>query len=919
MKHLIVRRPVILALLFPVILQIGSAQTFTVRDIMAEPSIAGMRAEGEKLSPDGTKVVFLWNAEGKMPRDLYLVSTSGGSAQRILSPSDLPPPSRPPEKENKLDYGLVLRDEFVKSRENQLGNLEWSPDSKRLVFSYGGDLYIFSVEREVNRWPDYERAMIRRADLVPNLFRSITAAGIQEAAIFADISEARAEFLNALNSPEAEGRIQRILTADSRLATALDRLTRLPESYPLLRTDEHFIGIHKELSAVQNRIAVARADYQRSGAATNPRRLTKTQTPETGARFLDNDRILFSQSGNIFVWDITSSLLTQVSRESNPQAFVSLFNPTPNKPGTLIAYVVSDSSKNKALVVPNYLDEFTAAPSIRRGWTEQKVVVAPADGSRDTPFEVKLPKPEGVSSIRRMVWAADNSSLIIDRIDKDTKRRILFFVHDVGSKGEKIIPIIEETDDKWQASLSSIFEPNPKDPSELFFGSEKDGFNHLYLAKLESLDGGTTGETQRPGEPKAETRPVGSGSAVDNARVAEGPPAFSDKVTITQITNGKWQVEWAKWTTENNIVFTSTEGNRVQPAPLVPAYTERQLYLYRPQTKDIPILLAGAGMRTSFQISETAPVPIVLFEGSTWTHPGELFVQHASFSTGAALEMKKLTSTVPKAFYERKWTEPKFIEIPSQDGKRIPAKIYLPPGFNAKARQKYPMVIFVHGAGYLQNVINGWNNYYREFMFNDLLAKKGYVVLDIDYRGSAGYGRDWRTDVHDFLGGKDYDDHIDSIDHMVANYNVNQSKIGIYGGSYGGFMAGMLAMRAPERIAAAAALRPVFDWKNYYAANPGYTAQRLGFPDKNPEAYRRSSPITYAEKLERPLLILHGMADDNVHVQDSVQLMEKLIRLGKTKYFEAMLYPSENHGFVRPESWTDEYERILAFFEKHLK
>ncbi len=102
------------------------------------------------------------------------------------------------------------------------------------------------------------------------------------------------------------------------------------------------------------------------------------------------------------------------------------------------------------------------------------------------------------------------------------------------------------------------------------------------------------------------------------------------------------------------------------------------------------------------------------------------------------------------------------------------------------------MAIFVHGAGYLQNMINGWNNYYREFMFNDLLTRKGYVVLDIDYRGSAGYGRDWRTDVYDFLGGKDFDDHIDAIDHMVKNYGVDQKRIGAYGGSYGGFMAGML-------------------------------------------------------------------------------------------------------------------------------
>jgi dipeptidyl aminopeptidase/acylaminoacyl peptidase len=746
-------------------------QSLTVREIMAEPSIAGMRPEGEKLSPDGSNVVFLWNAEGKMPRDLYLVSTSGGEPTKILSPSDLPPPTRPPQPENKLDYGLVLRDDFTKARENQLGNFEWSPDSKRLIFSHGGDLYILTIGEK------------------------------------------------------------------------------------------------------------------------KARRFTKTQGPEAGARFLDDDRILFSQGGHLMIWDLKNSMLTQVSREANPQNFIGVFGGVPNKPGTMIAYVVSDSSKNKALVVPNYLDEFVAANPTRRGWTEQKVMVAMADGSRDAAFEIKLPKPEGVSSIRRMVWAADNSSLIVDRIDKDTKRRQLFYVYSVGSKGEKIVPVIEETDDKWQASLSNIFEPNPKDPRELFFVSEKDGYGHLYLAKVEESD--------------EHLASAGDSSA----RVATSSgPVPTGKVNVTGLTKGNWQVEWAKWANDSNVVFASTQNG----------YTQRQLAVYDVRKGTVEAAVNPDGlMRSGFQMSETATSPMILFERSAWNQPGELFVERFD----AEHKNVQLTHSTPEKFSATKWTEPKFLEIPSRDGKKIPAKIYLPPGFNAnpKVKTKYPMAIFVHGAGYLQNVINGWNNYYREFMFNDLLAKKGYVILDIDYRGSAGYGRDWRTDVYDFLGGKDYDDHIDSIDYMVANYKVNPAKVGAYGGSYGGFMAGMLAMRAPDKIAAAAALRPVFDWKNYYATNPGYTAQRLGFPEKNPEAYKRSSPITYADKLTRPLLILHGMNDDNVHVQDSIQLMEKLIRLGKTQYFEAMLYPSENHGFVRPESWTDEYERILAFFEKHLK
>ncbi|MGD9628847.1 MAG: alpha/beta fold hydrolase [Pyrinomonadaceae bacterium] len=752
------------------------SQSLSVREIMAEPSIAGMRPEGEKLSPDGSKVVFLWNAGGKMPRDLYLVPTSGGTPVKILSPADLPAPSRPPEKENKLNYGLELRDEFARSRENQLGNFEWSPDSRKLIFTYGGDVYILTM------------------------------------------------------------------------------------------------------------------------GETKPKRYTRTQTPEFGARFLDNERILYSQGGNVFVLNTSDATVTQLTREANQQNNIGVGNITPNKAGTMIAYVVSDSSKQRQLIVPNFLPEFVTSGGPRRGWSEQKLFVTPADGSREAPFEIKLPKPEGVSSFRRMAWTADGQNLIVDRVDKDTKRRQLYFVAGPGTKSEQIILVTEETDDKWQAPLSAIFDPDPKDPARLFFGSERDGFNHLYLATLEWTQAGT----------RAAASPTSG-----NERVAEGPERPTGKVTITQLTKGNWQVEWAKWSAAGKIYLMSTELG----------YVGRDLFELDPETgsetrlasHNTPLAPKEKGMRGSVQMDEANARPTLMYEASRWNDPGELYAQ----TVGSGQAPVRLTSTVPDRFRSIKWTAPKFIEIASRDGKKIPAKIYLPAGHDPKKR--YPMVIFVHGAGYLQNVINGWNNYYREFMFNDLLTRKGYVVLDIDYRGSAGYGRDWRTDVYDFLGGKDLDDHIDSIDHMVNNYGVDQKRIGVYGGSYGGFMAAMLATRAPERIAAAAALRPVMDWKNYYAASPVYTAQRLGFPDKNPEAYKRSSPITYADKLERPLLILHGMVDDNVHVQDSVQMIEKLIRLGKTQYFEAMLYPSENHGFVRPESWADEYERILAFFEKHLK
>ncbi|MEP6902783.1 MAG: alpha/beta fold hydrolase, partial [Actinomycetota bacterium] len=561
----------------------------------------------------------------------------------------------------------------------------------------------------------------------------------------------------------------------------------------------------------------------------------------------------------------------------------------------LIAYVLSDGSKQKALFVPNYLDEFVQANSTRRGFTEQKIFVALTDGSREKPFEVNLPRGEGAGYLRSLRWAADNSSLIVDRIDKDLKRRQIFYIHDVGSKGEQTILVTEERDEKWIAPLSRIVEPNPKDDAQILFASERDGFNHLYLATLE----------------RAKPEPNPSGVIRQENPSDAG---FTTNVKIEQLTKGSFEIDWAKWNNDSQIVFSSTENgtqNReifVRPIKLNPdGYAGLQIAF-----KD------SSPFKSSPQISDDGKN--LIYDGSAWNQPSELFSLRVCIDCNPiATSPIQLTKTVPESFKQTKWNEPKFIDIPSRDGKIIKSKIYLPENFaQNRAKRVFPMVIFVHGAGYLQNTINGWNNYYREFMFNELLTQKGYVVLDIDYRGSAGYGRDWRTDVYDFLGGKDYDDHLDAIDYAVKNYAVDSKKIGVYGGSYGGFMAEMLAFRT-DKIACAAALRPVADWKNYFAANPTYTAERLGFPEKNVEGYKRSSPIAYADALNKPLLILHGLVDDNVHAQDSMQLIEKLIRLEKTPYFEAMIYPAESHGFTRPTSWTDEYTRLFNFFEKHLK
>ena len=270
----------------------------------------------------------------------------------------------------------------------------------------------------------------------------------------------------------------------------------------------------------------------------------------------------------------------------------------------------------------------------------------------------------------------------------------------------------------------------------------------------------------------------------------------------------------------------------------------------------------------------------------------------------------RVTTSPAPDFATYPWTDAPIVHFRARDGAEIPTRIYKPEGWTGG-----PAVIFVHGAGYLQNVHRGWSNYYREYMFHHLLMERGYIVIDLDYRASAGHGRDWRTAIYRHMGGVDLEDHVDAAQWLVREHGVDAKRIGIYGGSYGGFITLMAMFTTPDVFAAGAALRPVTDWAHY---NHDYTSNILNTPQKDPEAYRKSSPIYFAEGLKGALLMCHGVIDVNVHFQDTVRLAQRLIELRK-EHWETALYPLEDHGFVEGTSWADEYRRILGLFERELK
>ncbi|PHN02094.1 S9 family peptidase [Flavilitoribacter nigricans DSM 23189 = NBRC 102662] len=292
---------------------------------------------------------------------------------------------------------------------------------------------------------------------------------------------------------------------------------------------------------------------------------------------------------------------------------------------------------------------------------------------------------------------------------------------------------------------------------------------------------------------------------------------------------------------------------------------------------------------------------------STSNQPWELYVMENK----AGAEMTRLTESTTEAFGTYDWRKPEIVRFRAADGAQVPARIYRPENPTPDG----PAVIFVHGAGYLQNVHEWWSSYFREYMFHNILVDNGYTVLDIDYRASDGYGRDWRTAIYRHMGGKDLSDQVDGAKYLVDEWDVDADRIGIYGGSYGGFITLMALFNNPGTFKSGAALRSVTDWAHY---NHGYTANILNTPTTDSIAYQRSSPINFAEGLEDQLLILHGMVDSNVQFQDVVRLAQRLIELGKDNW-EFAVFPLESHGFVEPSSWTDEYKRIFRLFQETLK
>ncbi|MAZ27339.1 MAG: S9 family peptidase [Cytophagaceae bacterium] len=528
--------------------------------------------------------------------------------------------------------------------------------------------------------------------------------------------------------------------------------------------------------------------------------------------------------------------------------------------------------------VPNYVDASGYTRELRArskvGDDNTQVELAIYDIKKDTAYMVKTDMLPGIKDL------PDYVKDYPDKTWEKVEREVILSSADFSPKGDKAIVNVRSKDnkDRWIAlmdltdgSLKSLDRQRDEawiagpgigwsfgggtlgwlDNSTIYFQSETSGYSHLYL-----LD------------------------------VATGKK--------TDLTPGDYEVFDPFLSKDKKSWFLTTS----QEGP-----GERHFYKM-PATGGKMIKLTTMVGNNDVSLSPDEKYMAILYSYSN--KPWELYLK----KTSASAKATQITHGQSEAFRAYDWREPELIHFRAGDGAMVPARLYVPDD----AAKNNAAVVFVHGAGYLQNVHKWWSSYFREYMFNNMLTDLGYTVIDIDYRGSAGYGRDWRTAIYRHMGGKDLSDQVDGVKYLIENYDIDPEKVGLYGGSYGGFITLMAMFNAPSTFKAGGALRSVTDWAHY---NHGYTANILNEPYNDPIAYERSSPIYFAEGLKGDLLIAHGMVDTNVHFQDVVRLAQRLIELGK-KNWEMAVFPVEDHGFVEPSSWTDEYSRILKLFNESL-
>jgi dipeptidyl aminopeptidase/acylaminoacyl peptidase len=664
-------------------------------------------------------------------------------------------------------------------------------------------------------------------------------------------------------------------------------------SDPMWSPDGNLVAFVWDRAGVSNLYV---ADPTKSDAAPRPLTTFTAGAPSTAFWARDGQRVYFTRGGDL--WQVSVSggepapVWTTPANESgivpSPDGVrVAFVRPAAAGGADLWTRAIADGSETRIAHDDVSIAGATWAPgglhlsyagggkSIRHEQTPEysgtKIIYTIAERTPAQTFVVSARGgkpvaigPPGGGGVR---WL-DPQHLVFDRQSADYKRRTITVANIGGSAPPRVAS--EEADEKFWSipgGAGPTALPSP-DGKWIAFLSDRDGWDHLYVIQTSGGDAVqiTRGayEVWRPSWSPDSTRIAFDANAPDKpgtrhlgvATIGSDPA----KAAVASITGGRGTNITAVW---------SPDGTR-----LVYQHTD-------PQTS------------------------------------ADLFVVSAS----AKAQPTRLSTSMPASMLGASYVEPEYVRYPGPDGQQVPGWLFVPKGLDRSRR--HPAIVWIHGDGVNQGY-DGWHvqrNYAVYYSFHQYLLEQGYVVFAPDYRGSIGYGRAWRQGVHMDVGGKDAKDAWMAAHYLKALPYVDGERIGVWGLSYGGFFTLIALTDQPTLFRAGVDVAGVVDYAMYYEDpyHGGWTTSRIGTPEQNPAVYRQASPLSHVDRLERPLLILHGTADVNVPYLHSVRLVDELMLKGKSQLFDFRMYPGEFHYFTRDHVLRDAWQRVDGFFAEHLR
>lgn len=367
---------------------------------------------------------------------------------------------------------------------------------------------------------------------------------------------------------------------------------------------------------------------------------------------------------------------------------------------------------------------------------------------------------------------------------------------------------------------------------------------------------------------------------------------------LNPISSGEWGID--------NVLAVNEKEGRVYVESNRDVVTEKQIYALALDggNADSPVRLTEAEGWHEADFSENGELFV-----DTWSAqktPPQVSIRRADGSFVAWIEQNELTAQHPYAPYLTAHLPMEFGTLAASDGQTLNYSMIKPSGFDAHKR--YPVFLYVYGGPTAQVVARRWGG-----MFEQYMAQQGYVVFSIDNRGSSRRERRFTDALYGSFGKVEVADQLAGVDWLSQQSFVDAKRIGIFGWSYGGFMALRMLAEGSDRIAAGVSGAPVTDWQLY---DTHYTERYLGDPTVNAVGYKQSSVFAYLDGLCSPLLLLHGMADDNVLFTNSTRLISDLTSRGVL--FDLMTYPGAKHGFSAQQHKIHRDRTVEAFFAKHL-